>query len=182
MGGALLITTVLIPIIQETILMSTPTPVLTLTPVLRSELPPVSPGVSQQQLGQLPGLLQEFGKQNECSYNDPGRSEKYWVSHIGAIEMNLIEDYVPLLNLSTFDLDNDGRPEILKWDLGRDGWFDIIECDVDGDGVLDYAIGDLNSNGEVDIDEIYPYHDAASRWQLSVPGALPLPILPVLPN
>lgn len=193
MGGAMLITTVLMPVIQGYMLMSTPTPVFASNPTLTSKLSLLSPDAGQRQLGPLGQPVQEFGEQgeqmtleswvqDECPYVTHSRPEVYWIPRIDTGDMILGEGYAPIVNLATYDLDDDGRPEILKWDLGRDGQFEIIECEVDGDGLLDYVLVDLNGNGQFDNEEIYLPQDAARRWQPLFPGALPFPFLSVFPG
>jgi hypothetical protein len=50
-----------------------------------------------------------------------------------------------------FDLDGDGRFDIVDEDIDNDGFFDAINEDVDGDGTLDLFAEDVNQNGTLDV-------------------------------
>jgi hypothetical protein len=91
----------------------------------------------------------------------------------------LLEGYDDTTNLYVYDLDSNGRSDILKWDLGRDWEFEIIEYDLDGDGILDYAVADVNISGQFDDREIYSYR--GGRWRPLFPGVLPFPFVPPFP-
>ena len=197
-GGALLLVTVLILVIQSTLLIlvvreyvtSAPQPsALVPTPELTSELPTIPPlGVIRQQLELFDQRTWKVDEQvqqmtpQECPGPRGGSGEcSFFRTGMGTL--TVIKDYVPFVDDYEYDLDDDGRAEAFKWDFMRDGQFDVIEYDVDEDGVFDYSAADQNGDGRFDDEELF-INASGSRlplWEPLVPGALPYPSHPITP-
>jgi len=92
---------------------------------------------------------------------------------------NMIWSQFDRIDLFAYDLNNNGKADILKWDFGQDKQVDIIEYDTDEDGEYEYAKADMNCNRHFDDKEIYSR--SHGNEGLLFPGALPFPSLPVFP-
>jgi hypothetical protein len=143
--------------------------------------PTISPDIIRQQLASLDRTTQKYDEmiehtqaekasQDECFFSVHGSTAKEcWRYLVNTGHILLAKGPILGHDLYIYDLDSDGRPEVLKWDLFGDGQFDVIEYDLDKNGELDYAVADINSDGQFVNDELYQYRDLGG-WQSLVPN------------
>jgi hypothetical protein len=68
------------------------------------------------------------------------------------------------LTLRIYDLDSNGRPEVLHWDVNRDGIIDIAEYDTDNDTAFEFLKLDLNNDGILAENEGYMQGGFEGEW------------------